>query len=229
LVEVQVAQLTTAVEQAKAQDRSQYEMAIAAHKEKAAEVKQLREMAARILAGDVGAYAEVMDEIDLCASPLLGRQVVYSFPDSSSAEVFAYLNASDAIPADTKKLLSSGRVSEKKRTKRDFALFHQDHVCSVVLRLGRDFLGRLPIKAVVVHGFVPGIDSATGQSTERCVVSCILHREAMERIEFNRVDPSDCVSSFPSAMRISRGVLAEVDPVEFHKAMPKTVANPDRA
>jgi hypothetical protein len=154
-----------------------------------------------------------MDEIDLCASPLVGRQVVYSFPDPQSAEVFAYLNGPDIIPPQTKSLLSSGRVSIKTRSKKDFSLLYQDHVCSAILRLARDFLARLPLKTILLHGFAPDTDTATGNPTERCVISCILNREKMDGIDFNKIDPIDCLSNFPHAMKTLRGMLVEVAPL----------------
>jgi DNA polymerase III epsilon subunit-like protein len=215
--------LQAALQEAKEVDRREYENALAAHKKNVAMMKQRRQMAARILSGNLDAYAEVMNEIDLCASPLLGRQVIYSFPDAASAEVFAYLNGIDVIPEKTKTLLNSGRVSSKKRTKRDLKLLYQDHLCSAILRLGRDFFARLPVTKVLLHGFIPETDTSTGQPVENCVVSVLLTRDAMSGIQFNKIDTSDCVSSFPHAMKTSRGAMVEVTPITFEGVPPKTL------
>ncbi|HVT88437.1 MAG TPA: 3'-5' exonuclease [Tepidisphaeraceae bacterium] len=203
------------IEEAKKSDQKEYEQAKATYKLNLRSVQETRTMAVRVTSGDLSAYTEVMDEIDLCASPLIGRQVIYSFPDSTCAEVYAYLNSPDVIPEQTKKLLSSGRVSLKKSSKRDFILLYQDHLCSSILRLARDFLARLPIEKVLVHGFIPAIDTATGQPIDRCVVSCLIGRDRMSAIEFEKVDPSDCLCNFPNTMKISRGALSEVSPLTF--------------
>ncbi|MGD0463676.1 MAG: 3'-5' exonuclease [Tepidisphaeraceae bacterium] len=210
-----IAALEGEVEQARIRDRERHEEALAAFRAKAAAVEQHRRTAKRVLAGDQDAFNEVMDHCEIAASPLLARKAIYSFVGPDAVEVFAYLNGPEAIPEQTKTLLASGRVSVRKAQKKEFAALYQDHICSAALRIARDLMALLPIKNVLLHGYTSATDPATGGECERCVLSCILNRRGFQTIEFDRVDPSDCVESFPHAMKISKGRFQEVSPLSF--------------
>lgn len=215
--------LRAAVAAGREQDAHRYQEAMAGHKAALAAATAARLMAKRVLSGDQEAYATVMGEIDLCASPLVGRQVIYSFPDARSVEVFAYLNSSDVIPDQAKKLLASGRVSVKQRSKKDFSQLYQEHLCSAAVRLCRDFMGRLPLGNVLLHVLISGTDSATGEPCERCVISVLVSREGLERVNFDAMDPARCIAAFPVAQKLWRGEFAEIAPLTFAGIQRETV------
>ena len=210
-----IASLQCDVEAARIRDLQRHEAAVSSYKTATRTVDQHRRMAKRVLAGDLNAYNEVLDNCDIGASPILARNIIHSFVSASRIEVFANLNPTEVIPEDTKTLLASGRVSVKKAKKKEFTSLYQDHLCSAALRIARDFMALLPIRKVLIHGLTPGIDPATGHPCERCVLSCLLTRDGFEKIEFEQVDPTDCLTSFQHVMRISKGLLQEVVPLQF--------------
>lgn len=209
--------LEAEVERSRNRDRNNYDQVLAIHKNSADVIQKKRHFARRILSGDQAAYLELMELNEIAASPMIARSVIYSFVNSTSVEVFAYLNGPEFIPDETKSLLKTGRVSIKRTKKKEFVSIYQDHLCSAVLRMARDFIALLPVKTIVIHGYIPDLDSANGQQKERCVLSCALSRTAMNQIDFNQIDPSDCVSSFPHSMKISKSELQEIEPVTIPK------------
>jgi hypothetical protein len=210
-----IADLEAKVEEARERDQVRYTQAIALYKQLALAARERRHMARRVIAGDLSAYAEVMDQVELAASPLLARGVIHSFVSPSRVEVFIDLNTSEVIPDSTKSLLASGRVSVKKAKKREFAGLYQDHLCSAALRIARDFMAMLPIRKVLIHGHCPAIDPATGHTDEQCIMSCLVNRAAFEAIEFATVDATECLTAFPHAMKFVKGLPREVKPLTF--------------
>jgi hypothetical protein len=210
-----IAALDEEVEAAKERDRIRHKEILSAFEATAERVKERRDMAKKIIAGNMDAYCQVMDGCDIGASPLLARHIVHSFIDSKTVEIFAYLNGEDVIPTQTKSLLASGRVSVKKAKKKESTLLYQDYLCSAALRVALDFMAILPVDRVLIHGFAPGTDSATGLDCERCLLSCLLEREKLKTVILDQIDPSDCVSSFTNVMKIAKGILQEVNPLQL--------------
>lgn len=198
---------------AKEEDRQRYQQAMRQYQLQRASIEERRQFAQGILSRSVEGYNRFLDSGDMFESPLLARNVLHSFPDGSTVEVFAYLNGPDIIPAQSKRLLGSGRVSIKKKSNKEFVALYQDHLCSAVLRIAREFFAALPLERSLIHAYAPVTDTTTGQSGERCVLSCALEREALATIRFEQIDPSDCISSFRHAMKLSKGSLMEVAPL----------------
>ena len=72
----------------------------------------------------------------------------------------------------------------------------RDYVSSTILRVARDTFALLPVQTVLIHAQDVQVNSATGQDEEFTLVSAKITRNQIGGINFERVDPSDCLNSF---------------------------------
>ena len=77
-----------------------------------------------------------------------------------------------------------------------FHEIYQDYVCGCVLRLAREMFALLPVDSVILTATVDGIDSSTGHVAELPVLSVAATRAKIERLDFERLDPSDALENF---------------------------------
>jgi hypothetical protein len=54
----------------------------------------------------------------------------------------------------------------------------------------------LPVETLIVTASADWLDSATGQTVEKPVLSVVMPRAGVARLDFDRLDPSDAVESF---------------------------------
>ena len=204
--------LEDAVAEAAQQDAAEYRAAVARHDEALAdhdiaraEAAQEKALGARVLAGDLGAFEEVLGRLrpfsDLAD---FGSEVDVSMSaddEQSGAEnvrvtVSVRVLGKSVVPEESRSLLSSGKLSTKKLTASAFHDIHQDYVCGCVLRVANEVLAVLPVSGVIVSATDEMLNPATGHIDDAPVVSVYAPRKTMERLNLGAVDPSDALSNF---------------------------------
>lgn len=96
------------------------------------------------------------------------------------------------IPTEVKSLTSTGKLSSKAMPRVQFMALYQDFLCSCVLRIGREVFATLPVPTVLVT-----VNCQDGSAPATPVISVILARERFGKLDFETVDPSDAVETFP--------------------------------
>ena len=163
-----------------------------------AESKRMRALAKRVLGGEPRAYAEAVSEFSSLAEVSgLGSSLHVTVHSPKLVGCVLTVNGREAIPAQMKSLTAAGKLSVKVMPKARFHEIYQDYVCGCVLRVGREMLALLPVDAVLVTASVNGIDARTGKPAEVPVLSVAIKRTAIERLDFERLDPSDSMENFP--------------------------------
>lgn len=66
-----------------------------------------------------------------------------------------------------------------------------------MLRVAREVFAVLPIGRLLLNTFATVFDSSTGHSAQRPIYSVRISREEFERLNFQELDPSDAIESFP--------------------------------
>jgi hypothetical protein len=82
---------------------------------------------------------------------------------------------------------------------------YQDYVCSAVLRVGRELFALLPIEQVIVNANSDLLNSATGRIESQTILSVLLVRQTMAKINFDSIDPSDSMKNFKCSMNFKKG------------------------
>jgi len=202
LAERRRAALAAAVEQAAAEDRAAYEQWRAQH-----------ELAAKVLAGDADAYLRVIAEKEpLDDLQQLGSGFEFEVKDGTALEVVFRAHSERVVPTEELSLTKTGRLSRKELSKSSRNKLIQDVVCSCALRIARDLTSLLPVQKVVVHAVDELVDTAAGRLEEYTILSVAFERGPLLALQFERIDPSDAVRSFPH--RMSFAAVTGFQPVE---------------
>ena len=162
-----------------------------------ADMTGLVNFADRVLSGDTSAYLEVIgafnpfeDLTDYGSNFLVGTD------DPSILEVEFQVKSDEVVPTIGYSLTSTGKLSEKELGKAAYYDIVQDYVASTILRVARDAFALLPISTVLIHACDTVINTATGHEEEMTLVSAKITRAQIEGINFEFVDPSDCLGTF---------------------------------
>ncbi|SCW58511.1 Protein of unknown function [Ruminococcaceae bacterium YRB3002] len=162
-----------------------------------ADMTGLIAFADRILNGDTSAYLEVIgafnpfeDLTDYGSNFLVGTD------EPGILEVEFQVRSEDVVPTVGYSLTSTGKLSEKELGKAAYYDLVQDYVASTILRVARDSFALLPLHTVLIHACDTVINTATGHEEEMTLVSAKITRQQLEAINFEFVDPSDCLGTF---------------------------------
>lgn len=111
-------------------------------------------------------------------------------------ECILKVNGIDAIPNEVKTLTSTGKLSVKPMPKGRFHEVYQDYVCGCVLRVAREVFAFLPVQTLLVTALADLFDTGTGETAEQPVLSVSIPRAEVEKLNFDRLDPSDAIEKF---------------------------------
>jgi hypothetical protein len=110
-------------------------------------------------------------------------------------EVVLRTRGRQAIPAELKTLTATGKVSIKAMPKARFVEIYQDYVCGCVLRVARELFALLPVDTLLISALAEAVDTATGTNVEDTFLSVIISRGTLNALNFDTLDPSDCIMS----------------------------------
>lgn len=180
------------------QDEREFQEAVQAHRQEMAEWEKMKAIARRILAGEHKAYTEALVEFSALAEISdLGSALHFTVHGANLVECGLKVNGLQAIPSELKTLTSTGKVSVKPMPKGRFHEIHQDYVCGCVLRVAREVFALLPVETVLVTASADALDPRSGQTVGQPVLSAAIFRTALGRLDFEHLDPSDAMESFP--------------------------------
>jgi hypothetical protein len=215
--EAKRAALEDAIEESRRRDKQDYRQAVNDYQAAKADWENARQFAARILSGDLDAYAEAIRE----TSPfrdmvVLGSSIRFSIPNPAVIRAELHVNGEQAIPSHIKLQLKTGKLSVKPMPKTRFYEIYQHYVCGCVLRVARELFALLPVKMVIVTALGQILNTQTGHLEEKAVLSVAIPRDTVKRIQWESVDPSDAMVNFVHRMcfKKSKGLFA-VEPIEL--------------
>jgi hypothetical protein len=161
--------------------------------------KRYTDLGLRILAGEPASYREAILS-EGCFNELseLGCGVKYEITNPDVIDCEITVPGTRVIPAESKTLSASGKVSVKGIPKGRFHEIYEDFLCGSALRVARELFALLPVGTVVVHGLADCADPVTGRESEECVLSVVFDRCRIESLDFDHLDASDTVATFPS-------------------------------
>lgn len=160
-------------------------------------LKELQPFAQSVLAGDIDAYFKVIEQVGPFDDLLeYGSGFEVGTDDPSIMEIEFQVKSDDIIPAEYPDMKANGEIVMKPFTKSAYYELVQDYVSSTMLRVARDTFALLPVKTVIVHAVDKVLNSATGNDDEVTICSVKLKRDALATLNFERIDPSDCIENF---------------------------------
>lgn len=159
--------------------------------------KELIPFAESVLAGNIDSYFKVIAEAGPFDDLLdYGSSFEVGTDDPSMLEIEFRVMSDQVIPENKLSLKANGDLVEKPFTKTEYYELVQDYVASTILRVARDSFALLPIQKVIIHAVDFKLNTATGNEDEITIVSVKIKRDALMTINFERIDPSDCLGGF---------------------------------
>ena len=154
------------------------------------QLKELQPFAQSVLAGDIDAYFNVIAEVGT--------------DDPQIMQIEFQVKSGDIVPTQYPDMKANGELVMKDFTKSAYYELVQDYVSSTMLRVARDTFALLPVKAVLIHAVDKVLNPATGNDEEVTIASVKIKRDALATLNFERIDPSDCLESFESNIRFKK-------------------------
>ena len=169
------------------------------------QIRELQPFAQSVLAGDIDAYFRVIEQVGPFDDLLeYGSGFEVGTDDPSILEVEFQVKSEDIIPTEYPDMKASGELVMKSFTKSAYYELVQDYVSSTMLRVARDTFALLPVQQVIIHAVDKVLNSATGNDEEVTICSAKIKRDALATLNFERIDPSDCLESFESNVRFKK-------------------------
>lgn len=169
------------------------------------QIRQLQPFAQSVLAGDIDAYFRVIEQVGPFDDLLeYGSGFEVGTDDPKIMEIEFQVKSGDIIPTQYPDMKASGEIVMKDFSKSAYFELVQDYVSSTMLRVARDTFALLPVQTVIIHAVDKILNPATGNDEEVTIASAKIKRDAMATLNFERIDPSDCLESFESNVKFKK-------------------------
>lgn len=169
------------------------------------QMKELQPFAQSVLNGDIDAYFQVIEQVGPFDDLLeYGSGFEVGTDDPTIMQIEFQVKSDDIIPTQYPDMKASGEIVMKDFTKSAYYELVQDYVSSTMLRVARDTFALLPVKQVIIHAEDKILNPATGNDEEVTIASVRLKRDALATLNFERIDPSDCLESFESNVKFKK-------------------------
>ena len=169
------------------------------------QIRELQPFAQSVLAGDIDAYFRVIEQVGPFDDLLeYGSGFEVGTDDPKIMEIEFQVKSGDIIPTQYPDMKASGEIVMKDFSKSAYFELVQDYVSSTMLRVARDTFALLPVQTVIIHAVDKILNPATGNDEEVTIASAKIKRDAMATLNFERIDPSDCLESFESNVKFKK-------------------------
>ena len=169
------------------------------------QMKELQPFAQSVIAGDIDSYFKVISEVGPFDDLLeYGSGFEVGTDDPKKLEIEFQVKSDDIIPTQYPDMKASGEIVMKDFTKSAYYELVQDYVSSTMLRVARDTFALLPVQQVIIHAVDKVLNPATGNDEEVTIASAKIKRDALATLNFERIDPSDCLENFESNVKFKK-------------------------
>lgn len=214
--------LENAVEAARADDASAYQNALGEHARRRTAWAESRELAGKVLAGDADAWQAAIESVaPFDELTQLGARVSWEIGPGTALQVSVHVNGDEIVPSESRSLLQSGKLSVKRLSQGQFNELYQDYVCGCGVRVAREAFALLPAETVFVTALADLLNSATGHVETVPIMSAVIPRQTLARLNVLATDASDSLRNFVHRMdfKKTRGfaAVARIDPAEISR------------
>ena len=164
-------------------------------------------LSTKILAGDIVAYKEAIEQVNPFSEiSEIGSSIEFNVSSRDFIDITLNVNSSEAIPSEEKSQLKSGKLSVKEMPKAKFYELYQDYVCSCVLRVAREIFALLPLEKALITAVAALLNTKTGYLETQPILSVLIPKETLYRLNFESIDPSDSMKNFKCNMSFKKTV-----------------------
>lgn len=176
-----------------------------------------RDIARRILEGDLDAYLEAIES----GNPFeeltdFGSDFEFFAEEGNAIVVEFNVKGKELIPDREPFVDANGEVSARPLSKTAYYDIVHDYVASCSVRIAREIFSLLPADICLVNAEDTVLNTRTGHDEDCAILSVKFTREGFEKVNFERIDPSDFLESFEmkSGFNQTKG-FAPIDRLEI--------------
>ncbi|WP_052608212.1 hypothetical protein [Leptonema illini] len=208
------------IEEARQKDKIQYETKYREWKNEHISWSEMVNIGKRILSRDIEAYSEAIRNLEPFSEvQSVGSSITIKFPSPSIIVADLEVHDDKVIPKEQKSLLKSGKLNMKSLPAGKRNEMYQDYICSASLRIGREILGTIPVEKAIINAKGNVLNTATGMLETQPLLSVLLVRETMNKLNFQSIDPSDSMANFICNMKFKKNAgmepVSELNPIEY--------------
>ena len=200
-------------------DEKENQYSLNEYKKEYEDWRKSTETASKVLSGNKEAYYEVIKEM----APFeeiesIGSSIGFGFINKEFIASELKIHKDTVIPKTEKSLLKSGKLSLKEIPISKINTIYQDYVCSAVLRVARELFALLPVEKILINAIVEMVNKQTGNSDEVVVLSVFIPRKTVSTLNFDMVDPSDCMNNFVHNMNFKKSIgFSKVSEIDYKR------------
>lgn len=195
----------------KNRDEVEYKTNLAKYEAELKEWNEIRDLSAKILAGDIKAYKEAVEQVNPFSEiSEIGSSIEFNVLSRDLIDITLNVNSSEVIPSEEKAQLKSGKLSVKEMPKAKFFELYQDYVCSCILRVAREIFALLPLEKTLITAVAELLNTKTGYLESQPVLSVLIPKATLDRLNFDSIDPSDSMKNFKCNMSFRKTVGFDV-------------------
>lgn len=196
--------LVEAVGEARDQDDTEFKRLQSYYEQAHSDWQADRDLAVRLLSGDVSAEKDVIGEMTSWNDDgLIGTRLSFSMSEDFLHAV-AHVHGDEVVPTYRRKQLQSGKLSETKMPVGERYELYQDYVCSVALKVAGDLFSVIPRDEIFVTCAANMLDRATGYMVDTPILSVQFVRPTFNSLKLSAIDPSDSMANFNHEMNFKR-------------------------
>lgn len=133
-----------------------------------------------------------------------GSDISYSI-EKNILEINFFAKGEEVIPHTTKRLLRNGNeIKEDPLPTSRFYEIYQDYICSCILRIAKETFNLLPIDKVLINAKQNKLNRSIGKYQNETIVSIVIDKPNLEKLNFDLLDPSDSMMNFTTQMDFSK-------------------------
>lgn len=156
-----------------------------------------RDIATRILDGDLDAYLDAIES----GNPFeeltdFGSDFEFFAEEGNAIVVQFNVKGKELIPEQEPFIGADGEVSTRILSKTAYYDIVHDYVASCSVRIAREIFSLLPVDICLVNAEDTVLNTRTGHDEDCAILSVKFTREGFQKINFERIDPSDFLESF---------------------------------
>lgn len=218
LISKKINNLKELLEQAKVKDENENDVNFKKYLDSVKDWEKLQEISIGVEKNQIESYKKALEYFNPFSKiGEIGNEISINL-DNEFIDIHLAINSLDVIPDYELKQTSTGKLSKTNMSKTRFNELYQQHVCSCILRVGREIFAHLPYKYSRINATTKIVNCQNGNIEEKMILSIIFSAETMQKINFGLSEPLDNIKNFNSNMSFNKiNGFNPVNRVEFNK------------
>lgn len=204
LTKGKIKKLEKVVKDARERDKANHSTRMEVYQNDLSEWGQMQVFAKGILGKDTTQYKEILTYFNPFSEVGdLGSEIRFNISEEY-VELDLVVKSDEVIPTYSLSQTSTGKLSKKNLPVSRFNEIYQDYICSCILKVAREVCALLPVKFVIVNAIGEMVNSVNGKLEEQAILSVLVYPETLCKINFDQIDPSDCIKNFKHRMKFKK-------------------------